>query len=299
MTGFLRVKVSGGLGNQLFKSLVGFEFARLANKQLVLDLSWYLNSGSKKSLVSNRNFELEYFTNFSKHWEVTTKHKLSFSEKQTSRLYRKLPLFLGTRLGVITDRNYDHIALGPHLRYMDGNFEDWRYLPEDNVVLDLLTFPTETSESYKSALAKIGETKFIGIHVRRGDYVRLPEIYDVLTPRYYIQAIRMLKDKVGDLPTVLFSDDPAEAMTWLNQGTQINIDTVLNFDSNSQPAEIMRLLSLSAGLVCAHSTFSWWSAKIGSIRRSTTDVVMPSRFFRSEQKIKNFLHVPGWEIIQV
>ena len=51
------VKLIGGIGNQLFQYAAARRLAHVNNTQLLLDLSWFEESGT----LANRKYELEVF----------------------------------------------------------------------------------------------------------------------------------------------------------------------------------------------------------------------------------------------
>ena len=130
-----------------------------------------------------------------------------------------------------------------------------------------------------------------------GDYLNLPHIYDVLTPRYYVDAVAQVREVIGALPIVLFSDNTKDAINWLSNA--IKIDQVIENDDFASAGEVLVLQSMGRGVVAAHSTFSWWSAKLGTLFGTTKCVAVPSRYFRDPLKHSSELHVQGWLKVNV
>lgn len=108
----------------------------------------------------------------------------------------------------------------------------------------------------------------VGIHIRRGDYLREPE-RGVLTRNYYERALQQAA--THDRPIWAFSDDPAEARTFL-----ASLSERLEFiqvPKGVPAAESLMLLAGASTIVACNSTFSWWAAFL-----SDADVVIPDPF---------------------
>ena len=69
MTDQIKVKLTGGLGNQLFKAMSAMEFARKFDCSLIVDTSWYKVEATP-GLVSHRSFGLNYFPNLDKEFNI-------------------------------------------------------------------------------------------------------------------------------------------------------------------------------------------------------------------------------------
>ena len=296
MTDQIKVKLTGGLGNQLFKAMSAMEFARKFDCSLIVDTSWYKVEATP-GLVSHRSFGLNYFPNLDK--ELTFQSKASFNvvEKRIGQLRRRFNGKIAAKTGYITDHNYAYVKKGLKRYYMEGNFENWRLLPPDETLKRLLEFPELKSQWYEFNSNKLKDLEYISVHVRMGDYVNLPHIYDILTPKYYVDAIKRARETVGDLPVVLFSDNTTDALIWLSN--QIKIDEIIKNEDLVPAGEVLTLQSQARAIVTAHSTFSWWSAKIGTLFNTTKCVVLPSRYFRDTFVQRSDLFVNGWIIVEV
>jgi hypothetical protein len=293
----LRIRLSGGLGNQLFKSLVGLNFSMLTSSIPSLDLTWYGMSRKTGELVSNRKFELDYFSDLHEKFIVDPNLRFPRIDWKLGQFARRFNSKAMARLGYFTDKNIMSIKKGQRRYILDGSFENWSLLPNTTLLKELLEFPNQKSDWLESVQGRFLKSEFVGIHIRRGDYLNLPHIYDVLSPSYYQRALQEMEDVVGDLPRVLFSDDPTGAIGWLDQ--RIKFDEVVRPPKEVPTGDVLQLMSKSTGLVAAHSTFSWWAARIGTINGTTRHVIIPNRFFKEESLLENDLLVPGWTALEV
>lgn len=63
----ITVRLSGGLGNQIFKAMAGVNLANVTESELILDTTWYSYPRSIDTQVYPRNLELDYFANLGPH----------------------------------------------------------------------------------------------------------------------------------------------------------------------------------------------------------------------------------------
>ena len=291
---YLRVRLKGGLGNQLFQSLVAYRLSQSLGRDLEFDTSWFKQSTNLLKQPNIRGLEIGYFRELTRQSRIVNYQELPILWN-LFRSSRILNNGLLSKFGLISDANLDRIETNRKRLYLDGYFQNHRLLPDDASLQKLLIFPTETSQEFKILEREISTSPFIAFHIRRGDFTTHPEIYDVLTPNYYLNAIQEMRQTFGQLPVILFSDEPKDAILWSGLSNRIDfVVPALNFED---AGETLRLMSLSKGLIIANSTFSWWAAKLGSINKMTSLVIMPSRFTKSDNSRYQNFKVEGWTVM--
>jgi hypothetical protein len=287
----LVVRLSGGLGNQLFKSLVGYQVAKANSMGLTLDTTWYSYPKTKFNLVANRDIEVNYFENLAPLCrDSVLPPRLHLMSGQ---ILRRLPSMLRTRLGYLIDGDLCQTD-EQFVRILDGSFEDYSLLPKDENLKRILKFPSEMSSWLIGMMQRSQQENPIAIHVRLGDYRSFPEIYGLLTKSYYRESLRLIeansKSKIW-----LFSDEPARAIDWL--GALPSPAQIIQVPGGVRAGEILRLMSSCPTIITAHSTFSWWAGRLGTIFGTSKNIVMPSRFFKHQKEEQFLLKVPGWHVI--
>lgn len=95
----------------------------------------------------------------------------------------------------------------------------------------------------------IGFTNYVGIHVRRGDYVHSNFHWDLSDTDYYEKAMCLFVDK----KFIVFSDD----VEWCK--TQ-EIFKGCAFSEGNSEIEDFNMLASCEAIVMANSTFSWWAS---------------------------------------
>ena len=112
---------------------------------------------------------------------------------------------------------------------------------------------------------------YIAVHIRRGDF---KSIGRTLPVSYYIAAIRLAVEKVGDLPILVFSDAPVEELGFLRDvGTAYERIRIM---PKAPALHDVLALSRARFLVCTNgSSFSEWSAFLGRMPTVWTTNAFP------------------------
>lgn len=110
----------------------------------------------------------------------------------------------------------------------------------------------------------------ISVHVRRGDYVALPEYHPLCSEEYYHRALDFIESRVGTARVVVFSDDVAWCRTAFT-GPRFCFS-----EGNDQAADLA-LMARCDHHVIANSSFSWWGAWLNP---SQNKLVIAPRLWR-------------------
>jgi hypothetical protein len=197
-------------------------------------------------------------------------------------------------MGCMTEQNEYLFTKPPKL--IDGSFEKISDLPGFKLIDEYIKFPKKESIWLENEFSVLGDGMVVAIHVRRTDYINLPEIYDVLTKEYYMNAVNYFRKKYHSVSFWLFSDDTEGAQVFLKD--IVNFDRIVNSPKDVPPGETLKLMSSFKGIIVANSTFSWWAAYIGHMNGRTLEVVLPSRFSTlSNDNPSKYLKLPGWNIL--
>lgn len=144
-------------------------------------------------------------------------------------------------------------------RYFSGNEDEIRHLFRPSTAV------AGRIEDRYGKRARASST--CSLHVRRGDYVSLPQFADLWSDGYYDRAMKCFP---GSTEFLVFSDD----VPWCRKRLRGNRFV---FVEGQEPAEDLFLMSLCAGHIIANSSFSWWGAWLDG--RQEKKVVAPARWF--------------------
>lgn len=118
----------------------------------------------------------------------------------------------------------------------------------------------------------------VSLHVRRGDYVSLPQAashHGSCDIDYYRQALAELQRRHGALEVFAFSDDPAWVASDLRVGAPLHVVS----DAAGAAHEDLWMMQHCRHYVIANSSFSWWGAWLGSTPHSS--VIAPKQWVRT------------------
>lgn len=245
----LTLRLAGGLGNQLFQFFAGYAQSLRLNCQLGLV------KPEKNNTDTLRNFELESLTALPNVFAARTLPANSTFQEKTFRF----------------DKRINRVKVGTQLQgYFQSPkyFEAWVPNPIDLLLGD---------EDFRSGTSAVIENPFLAIHYRRGDYLEPANqsFHGLLPDDYFIRSIAELRERLGSLPVVVFSDDPQRAQT-LSQ--KIPLSEVFSHTKDSARLAL-GALSQARGWVLSNSSFSWWGAYLSGNKDQT--VIAPKEWFRS------------------
>lgn len=286
----ISVRLFGGLGNQIFQYMAGKSLASDRNLLLHVDTSW-LQDGYRHS-----NSSISEFHFYAPDREYGDKHKGTlhlYLDRLTTIAARNFKLVSKfAKINVprsVGFEDFGSVKSGAQLR---GYYQSPRYffkLMESGEISRDSFELNNPSESFNTRINQIPNQGFMAVHVRGGDYLKKHTTYIQMTSDYYKEAIGYLRNRCGDLPIWVFTDD-------LDHATKIlSSFSGLYFMDNKviTAAEAMKIMSKAKGIVCANSTFSYWASIISN---SETLIVAPKYWMKlSEQPVDFF--PKDWKLI--
>jgi len=131
----------------------------------------------------------------------------------------------------------------------------------------------------------------VALHVRRGDYLKLP-MYHPFSTQYYDFAMRLVCARTGGkCHFVVISDDVA----WCKQhfATKTEYGTFSYTDGNMTGD--LAVMRYADHCIITNSSFSWWGAWLNESPNKI--VVCPERWFGPKGPKTHDLFVPGWDLV--
>lgn len=232
--------IKEGLGNQLFQ----YFFAKgFVNHEHRFDTSFYL--------TSKRTLDLKNFPRIKVVENVLSEIE-AFYVKDNYRYIGDWDL----------PENQDY--------YFDGYWQNKKYLFKVESKIKEELVPTEYEKGILYTKYPFLQEECVSLHVRRSDYLNLPNHYYTLDKEYYQNAI----DLVGrDKKIVVFSDD----IDWCKANFG-------NVEYISAPSHIdLYAMSLCSHNIIANSTFSFWGAFLN--QNKNKKVVAPKNWFKKDYSL--------------
>jgi hypothetical protein len=272
------VKISGGLGNQLFQYSFAKSVANALNTSFKLD--FFLNSNSKE-FTSRKNELVEFGLTFETADVEEIRKMKRFNGNIFSRIERKFIQRYPSVSKKIIVENKDGRLINNFFddAYYDGYWQNQCYIkPIESILVNEFVPNNEILGKDIELLNNIDISNSISIHVRRGDYLSIKSnqsIFCSCTLEYYKTAIDIVRQNVDSPRFFVFSDD----IKWVKENFEGN-----NFffvDGNSAISD-MYFMSKCKHNIIANSTFSWWGAWLNQNKNKL--VIAPKNWFKDFRK---------------
>lgn len=222
-----------------------------------------------------------------KHYQYyrdTIFHKLSSEDKkkQIVNSYKEQPY---------TSTRYHPLPLKDNMK-ISGFFQSYKYFNFcSDQIIDLFEVPEFIDQKIINNYSMYLESNVVSIHVRRTDYLKFSNHYEVLEASYYQRALNNFPD--AEI-IFIFSDD----IEWCKQ----NLPSFGKFSvyiEGQTDVEDLWLMTKTSGNVIANSTFSWWGAYLN---KNKPTIIAPSKWFGTNRTDDNALEIKdlypeNWKVI--
>lgn len=258
----IEVLLRGGLGNQLFAFSAG-RAVSLRN-QLPLHLVTRFPDANN---ASNRSFELTELTG----------GDVSFGpDSSAPRMFTEASFAWDPRVEILRP---------PVL--LEGFFQSAKYFRD---VVDEVKKVITASSSFSNGRAEAPDKPFLAVQVRRGDYLNLEQtqFHGLLPESYFFEGLAKLREIVGPLPAVIYSDDFETAKAVASRLTH----AVPHHPTVGEPAlQTLGSFSSASGFCISNSSFGWWGAYMSE---TPTAVIAPRPWFANPRVQTRDLLEPSW-----
>lgn len=236
----------------MFQYAAGRALSLRLSLPLVLDLSWFQRS-FRPGIMTGRHYELCNFPNLTNHHVVTP---------------YPLPTKITKLRSVVKSENWVEEAATTPEEFNSRNFKSstrltgyWQNVAYFQPVAEILQADFNLNyENYQRDNPALPQLLFgatLGVHVRRGDYVTLPQHLGAnraLPISYYLGAIEHVVSAREVRLIVVVSDDPEWCLKHFTDSRCV----IINAASSS--IEDFSLLQSCDHHVVSNSSFSWWAA---------------------------------------
>lgn len=290
------VNLIGGLGNQMFQYAFAIALEqRFPNEKVVVDISHFKHLFLKewKGYNLHNGYEIEkVFPNaYLKHATAWQLMRLSWYVPNyiMSRVLRKV---LPKRKREFIQHRKDIFVYQPDVFnitgncYYEGNWESARYFDACREKIQQVYshgIPNDINLNYIKCMEAENS---VGVHVRRGDYMKSTKWSGICTYDYYKRAFDIILSDAKPHTFYIFSNDMAwckENLPGLADGHKM---VFVNNNSGKDSCWDMFLMSHCKDLVIANSSFSWWGA---FLNKRNGKVVAPDKWMNEEREIDIWL----------
>jgi len=291
-----RVRLAGGLGNQLFQITAATYYSNIWGRPWILDDSQLKPElaphGSSIASFEFRNHHKTEHSHFLQMWFSLVEHKRFThpNSKFGEGSIRLLENFLNIYRSPVN--GYDELLenVKPLPDVISGYFQSWKYPASvfaTNPGFKRQLTLTKTSRWFQELSRSADFSHPVSLHVRRGDY-RNSRSFGLLGRKYYSRAIERIQSLHSGRVIWVFSDEPEAARELLLGTTTFRLEFI-EPPMGTDPAESLILMSRCSGHIIANSSFSWWGAFLGK----SGPVVAPDKWFPGRLDPKELIP-PRW-----
>ena len=277
------VKYIGGLGNQMFIYAFSVALRETFKQEIFVDTHYYQSRSFHNGLEIERIFGVKL-----KEARLWDKLRLSWYFPNywiDFHLLKYLPKRKGTVKELYGGKVNLCLLSDASDKLYDGFWQSYEYFDRyKKVIQDELTFPEirpNDAKNFRLSKDLKEDTVSVGIHIRRGDYLKNWKYRGLCGVEYYRNAIAYIKGKVENPRFYLFSDD----IPWVEEHIYPSLEgfevTVINWNHKENSFKDMQLMSMCKNLIIANSSFSWWAAYLA---KEIQIVVAPEKWINSPQK---------------
>lgn len=256
----ISIQLEGGIGNQLFQISAGIYFGNKLEAEPIFKTpleeygqnqdSWLLNALSLDyKIYSNKllNFKINKFI-----WRIDRK---MIKKSKIYSFIRRVKDFQN-----ISDSNLIHIST--RTREIRGYFQNSIYATYGKESILKILNEFKLSNSAKLLMDKVESQGPVGVHVRRGDYLKFGNLYGLLSNAYYEEVCKKILKHSPNQIFWVFSNDIQNTKDTFSQSSLISQLYFVDLKKELTDLESLILLSKCEGHITGNSTYSWWAAFI-------------------------------------
>lgn len=261
------IRLWGGLGNQMYQYALAKKLSILNNNaEIKLDISYFenyywpfeLNKLNIKASIANKE-DIFHFDNGS-------------LSRKAGKLIEKIPWI---RVKDFIRKPFSKVFTEPEVSfnpevlnirndvYLKGYWSSYKYFDDiREVLLEDFSFKEKMNDENKKVSDLINSTdSSVSLHIRRGDYISLPEAKKVFRSPFedgfYDKAVSEIEKRIDNPEFFLFSDEPE----WVKENLKLkHKHRIIDINKGKNNYWDMKLMSLCKHNIIANSTFSWWAA---------------------------------------
>lgn len=261
---FIVVKITDGLGNQMFQYAYARTLQTSVYQNVYLDISDINNFRNEYALKTGwvdlcdkRDYQLDNFRITLPVIDVNVLQTLKKKGRSKNRFLRyceELRLLPTVYLSESECRESGIRYTRFQNYYIEGNFFDKSYyVSKDNILRQEFRLKEKLNVPDRiNCILKNRNT--VSIHIRRGDFLKVGR--NISEGDYYLRAMDYIKNKIKSPFLFVFSDD----VEWVKQNMKFDLEHFFVSGLGFSDCEELMLMSMCKNNIIANSTFSYWGA---------------------------------------
>lgn len=290
------VKISGGLGNQLFQYAFGKAIEEKYGYDVKYDLSYY------EDIPKDDTYREVFVSRYIPLHRLATKDDILKITKWDKSVWKKALKRLG-----FAEYRTKYECPGDGVTSIEQVKDDtlligyWQSEEYFSNVCDKIreefSFENDTQSPEMKVLSeRIKSSDSVSIHVRGGDYLSTQNqaiFGGICTSQYYEEAYAYMKKKNPAGKFFLFTND----VEWTKNNIHLPYEEITMVSEEYEATEDwmdLYLMSICKDNIIANSSYSWWAAWLNPNRKKT--VVCPFRW--TNHQIDDKIFAKGWTRIR-
>lgn len=291
----ITIKLSGGLGNQLFQYAYGYQMAKKLNTGIILDTSWFDRQHLRRPDILK--FRIKY-ESARRIWDTDSKIKL-LNKTFINRSLRILGCssFRAGEYNYFKETRYKYAhnikTYAKDQSYLDGYWQCPEYFASVREDLIQMYCSDRLSPGVKELGNYLKEINSVAVHVRRGDYPAKKQLISrlvAISDEYYKKALEAVLPKIGCDPEIyVFSNNMPDARDMLNPMIS---GLIRETKIKTTAIDEWHLMKCCRNQIIGNSTFSWWPAYLNDCKNKI--VAAPNRYMGNDDILDK-----GWIAVDI
>ncbi len=271
------IRMSGGLGNQMFQYALYMKLKSLGKEVKFDDINEYRHDNARPIMLSVFGIDIPRAT-----WDEIN----VFTDGSMDLLKRVRRGIFGRRaIEYVEEGFYDPQVLSFDSMYLRGGFQSDRYFEDiEQTVRETYCFPQIESmhlpdklyQVTKECMEQVESTMSVSVHMRRSDSRPDEELYEgICTEKYYEGAVQFIQERYPEAVFYIFSNEPKWVKSWVDNliASRITDDMsdyeiemlrkkFVMIEANTEYTGYldMQLMTKCKHNIISNSSFSWWGA---------------------------------------
>lgn len=283
------VNIIGGLGNQMFQYALLVGLRETFAEDIYADTTSFIDYKLHNGLELERIFPIQLF-----HSEQNIPHIKSLTLSRYINKY--MPFLCGHCIYEYPDFRFNDAVYTKNQPncYYSGYWHNYHYVePFRDVLLKEYCFKQQLDEKNLGIVANMKKENSIGIHIRRGDYLKEKQYQGICDLLYYQSAVKIMKEKFSAPTFYIFSNDMEWCKSNIERITGADNTIYIDWNVGNDSYKDMQLMTHCQGLIIANSSFSWWGAFLN--QRDSNIIISPKRWKNIKYDLK--IQMPGWILV--
>lgn len=287
------VRISGGIGNQMFQYALKRKFDVVSSCRNYIDLSFYDTRNVHQGYELEKVFGICDSDKYLGSIKAPSEQK-ALLYKLLYKMNKRMLITSKYAMEILIDFYSGYKKHDAEYYYFDGYWQSEDYFSDiQDEIRSIFTFNEFSEKENLELLDRIKGKQTVALHVRRGDFLKSSKFVCLGETDYYTKAITYISNRINNPVFVVISDD----INWCKVSLELDDNTIfVDWNKGSQSYRDMQIMTVCDHCIVANSSFSWWGAWLNS--NPNKIVVAPEKFYVGTARNEAHLIPEKWVKIQ-